>query len=288
MSYFLLFIVAIMWSFVSVMVKTAAVMFDSAIISFSRFFFGIVFLFFFIYFKEKNFKLTFRNKWIWIGAIGKSFNYILENYALKMGFVYGHVIIWPLQAIFLSLAAYFVFKEKMNSKKILSIFLCLIGVTLVSWAGRSPSEIFSTGMLPTLLMALAALGAAIHVFTQKKLVETMEPANMNFTVFLICSFITLIPLPFSFERPTVIYLPAIFSLVGLGLITGISFYIYSRALKKVSLIAAVFISNSTVLFTLLWARLFFNETINAPIIAGSVILLLGLVTINFSEKKTPS
>jgi drug/metabolite transporter (DMT)-like permease len=103
--------------------------------------------------------------------------------------------------------------------------------------------------------------------------------NMNYSVFLLSTLLTAIPVPFTFRFTGHISLIPAFALIGLGLITGVSFLIYAEALKRVSFLFATVISNSCVIFTFVWANLFYKETINSYIGAGVVIMLIGLILI---------
>ncbi|WP_094606027.1 hypothetical protein SPSIL_006930 [Sporomusa silvacetica DSM 10669] len=86
MAYVLLLTAAMMWSFVGVLVKYASMMVDSSTITVCRFLFGVVFLGLLIKINKQEFNLGWKNKWVWIGAIGKCVNYIFENIAISIGF----------------------------------------------------------------------------------------------------------------------------------------------------------------------------------------------------------
>ncbi|MDP4090744.1 MAG: EamA family transporter, partial [Bacillota bacterium] len=98
------------------------------------------------------------------------------------------------------------------------------------------------------------------------------------------SVITAIPAPYTFKLTGHISFLAIFSLIALGFITGISFYINGIVLKRIPLLAAGLVSNSSVIFTLLWAWIFFREPINIHIILGSVTFVAGIILINIPRK----
>lgn len=270
----------LMWSFVGILVKTAAVMASSSIISLSRFLFGALFLGLILLIRDKKLHVTWKSAWIWIGVGGKSLNYIAENIAIRMGAASGNMIVGPLQAVFTAFIAVLFFKERMTPTKITAILLCMGGSVLISLKGQPISVFLDTGLVPLLLFMVAAVGAGTFVISQKRLIAHMDAADMNFSVFLLSTMVTAIPVPFDARiTPPVTFL-GVFSLVALGFITGISFLMYAKALKKVSLLAATLIGNSSVLFILLWAWLFYGEEINAPMVIGAFIMAVGLVLIN--------
>lgn len=285
MGYVYLIIASLMWSFVGIMVKAASGMVSSSVITLFRFLFGAVFLAFFMLAKQKKPRVIWKDRWIWIGVFGKSCNYIFENIAITMGFASGNVVVWPVQAIFLAVVSVMLFGERINFRKALAVVFCILGVILISLRGEPFQGITGENLIPLVLFVLAAIGAGIHVMSQKQLLRKMDSLSMNYSVFILASLITAVPVPFSFKVSTHPNLVAIVSLIGLGIVTGVSFYLYAEALKRIQLLVAVTISNSSVMFTLLWAWIFFKEEINLSMIAGAVIMLAGLILINIPNKR---
>jgi drug/metabolite transporter (DMT)-like permease len=211
-------------------------------------------------------------------------NYIFENIAIAIGFAYSSVIVFPVQAITLAIIAKMYFKEKITPRKIISMLLCVIGVMLIGWKGGSLSDLLSSN-LTTLLFVCSAIGASLHIVAQKRLISSMDSANMNFSIFLVCTLITAVPVPFHMPAIASLSPSVIFALVALGFITGISFYLNALVLKKVPLFVSAIITNCSVLFALLWAWLFLNEPITMPIIAGAVISILGILLLSIPSTK---
>lgn len=286
MGYLYIIIATLLWSFVGVMVKSASTMFSSSLITFGRFFFGFVFLGLFMKAKGKNISVILRNRWIWIGVMGKSLNYILENIAISIGYSYSNIIGWPVQSVFIMIMAFILFREKITPLKIIASLFCMTGVFLVSWKGMPFSELLNGNLLPYILLVFSAIGAGIYVTAQKVLIDSVDSGNMNFSVFLLSSMITLIPVPFSSPFTGNINFPAMLSLIGLGVVTGISFYLNAEALKRISFLASGIISNTSVLFTLLWSRIFYREYINSYVISGVVILLIGMFLISIRKSSS--
>lgn len=286
MAYALLLIAVMMWSFVGVLVKYASMMVDSSTITFCRFIFGVIFLGILIKRNKQEFDLSWKKKWVWIGTIGKCINYIFENIAISIGFAYGNIINLPIQTVFLAAMSVFYFGEKINLRKIISILLCLVGVVLAGCKG-SLSELIRSN-ITTILFTISAIGAGFHIMSQKKLIGQMDSANMNFSIFLLCTIITGIPVPYTFHTTGNVTIIALFSLVALGLITGISFYINSKALEKLPLLTIAILTNFSVIFSLLWAWIFFNEPIDEYIIAGALTFIIGIVLLSVPEKENLS
>lgn len=281
MSYVLLLLATLAWSFVGVLVKTASTMVDSSIISFARFFFGVVCLGIYLWIRDGKIQLRIGMKWIWLGAIGKAANYVFENIALRIGYSYGNILVQPVQTVVLLFAAGLLFKERITARGWAAAAFCVAGVIVVGWNGTPLDELAAGSGLTTLLFTLAGIGAAIHVLSQRMLLKTMDNGNMNFSVFLVSTLIVAVPVPIQshgFTGPVTVW--AWGALVLLGIITGLSFFWFAEAIKRVPFMVVAIVGNSTVLFAILWSYLFFHDPITIYIIGGTVIFVAGFLLLN--------
>ncbi|WP_204498201.1 DMT family transporter [Aquibacillus albus] len=285
MGILLLLLSTLMWSFVSILVKAASFTVDSYTITFLRFFLGVIFLFLFIWMSKRKVKITWKSKWIWYGALGKVMNYLFENFGVSIGYAYEQILITPFLTIFMLLFSIFYFKEKATFLSLVSAALCISGVFLISWNGLPMHELLEFDLFLTLIFALSAFGASFHFVSQKVLIQKMDAVDMNLSIFLWCSLITTLPLPAQFEWSGDFNGISIFALVALGFITGTSFIIYSKALKQVSFLVAAILVNSSVLFTLFWSWLFYNEPITIYVIVGSLLFLIGMILLSLPAAK---
>lgn len=283
LPYVLLVLVSLMWSFVGVLVKCASLSVDSSTITLCRFLFGVVFLGFLLKSRHEPIRLLLKNKWIWIAALGKCVNYIFENIAIAIGFAYGNIVVQPVQAVTLAAFSVLYFNEKLTARKIASVILCIIGVLLVGWKGMPLAELAKAN-LTTLLFVISAIGASLHIVGQKKLISSIDSANMNFSIFLLCTVITAVPVPYTLPATASFGPLTVFSLVSLGFITGISFYLNAIVLKKVPLFITAIVCNCSVLFTLFWAWLFFDEQINTIVMTGVLTFLCGILLLSLPSR----
>lgn len=282
MSYVLLLLATLAWSFVGVLVKTASTMVDSSIISFSRFFFGVICLAVYLFIRDGRIQLRMGMKWIWIGAIGKAANYAFENIALKIGYSYGNILVQPVQTVVLLFAAGLLFKEKISTRGWIAAAFCVAGVIVVGWNGTPLNELAHSSGLTTLLFTLAGIGAAVHVLSQRMLLKTMDNGNMNLSVFFLSTLIVAVPIPIQshgFTGPITAW--AWGALVLLGVITGLSFFWFAEAIKRVPFAVVAIIGNCTVLFAIMWSYLFFHDPITLYIIGGTLIFVAGFLLLNF-------
>ncbi|OXM83536.1 DMT family transporter [Paenibacillus rigui] len=286
MGYLLLILATLSWSFVGILVKSASTMVDSTTITFARFSLGIVFLGILLLVKDRKLGLKLDLRWIWIGALGKSCNYLFENMAISIGYSYGNILVGPIQTVILLLVSVFIFKEHVSLRGWIAGALCIMGVLCISWNGLPLHTMLASNGLTTLLFVLSAIGTAFHVLSQKMLVQSMESGPMNFSIFFLCSILMAVPLPFQAHATGgTVPLWGIAALVGLGLITGLSFNWFAEALKRVSFAAAVIVSNSGALFTILWSYLFFHDRITGYILSGVGLFIAGLLLLNWPMRK---
>ena len=285
MGYLLLSIAAIMISFVGTLVKVASPMVPASALTLARFFFGVVFLLVICLFSGHKPRLYYRSKWIWAAVVFKCMNYFCENAALHNGSSYGNIIVFPIQAVAFCFFAAVFFKEKIGPRKLLATFLCVTGILTVSVNGVSLSVFFGTSFRTLVLFILAAIGAAGFVLSQKMLIDTVDAKDMNISVFLVCSLISLIPVFLERHEFHAFQIGSFLALIGLGGITGIAFLLIAKSLKKMSLVVSGMIQSSSTLFALLWAILFWHESVTIWIILGTVIFLCGLTLINIAPKK---
>ncbi|WP_020620047.1 DMT family transporter [Paenibacillus daejeonensis] len=281
MGYIYLLLATLAWSFVGLLVKTASTMVDASAITFARFSLGIVFLGLFLLIKNGRIQLRSNLKWIWLGAAGKSINYIFENIAISMGYAYGNILVPPIQTVVLLLVSAFLFKEHVSGKGWIAAACCMAGVLAISWNGQPMDDLLGGSGWITVLFAISAVGSALHVLSQKQLIQSMDNGNMNFSVFFWCSVLTALPLPVQSEGfigPMSGW--AWLALAALGLITGLSFVWFSEAVRRVPFPMIIIVSNSMVLFTILWSFLFLGEPITAYIIGGTILFFLGLMLLN--------
>lgn len=287
LTYIQMLSVVVMWSIVGPLVKCASASYGSGVITLSRFIFGAIFLAILLLVRDGRVRFDWKNKWILVGVAGKCLNYLTENIALTRGYSYGNVIILPMMAVILAVISVIWFKEKLSPLKVSAIMFCITGVSMLTWKS-SPSEPSSFGLVNMLLFSISAIGAAIHIFSQKVLVADMDSGVMNFTVFSASSVVCLVLLPLE-PQPVIAHgLFAFSSLIGLGFITGISFFLYVNALKSVPLIAATLMSNSSALMTLLWSRLLFDEPMTALTGIGTVVFIVGIVLVNIPDRRPKS
>ena len=295
MAYLYLLCVAIMFSFGGTCVKLISPYFSTEYISFFRFFVGIFWLLMLKLVKRQKFQKDYRLQvrscfgWLLFGAVLKWFAYLTENYALSHGPSYGNIITQPAQSVFITLASVILFHNKLSWKKVFCIFLCLSGVLCVSWNGRPLDVFFNENAIFLLLFILSGICAGCHVLSQKMLADKMDIIDSNLTMFSMSAVLASFPLmPSTLSgkmagvRPD---LPCLLAILAFGFITGIGFYLNAKAIPKVPLYMVPIIQSTMAIFSIIWGALFFHEAITGYIIAGTVIFLIGLVSLQILQSR---
>jgi len=283
-----LLLAALSWSLVGVLVKIASFQFDPYTITFARFALGVAALAAVVYFTKGSLRPAAFHRWIWIGAIGKCANYLFENAAIAIGHAYGGVLVQPIQTIVLLFAGLLLFKDKLTARSWTSAALVLAGVFLITSNGRSFGDAMQENGWITLLFVFSGIGAALHFLSQKMLLDAMNDVSMNYSVFFWASFVSAVPLPFAADWQPGFAPGAWLSAVALGLITGFSFLMLSKALRTVKFSVAVIVSNLTALFTVLWSGVFLREPITLYIVIGAFTVVVGMTMLNWPSRPKPS
>lgn len=285
MGYLYLIVVTVIFSFGGILIKSSALMFNADVISFLRFALGVVILVLLVRLQKHKMKLVFFNQIVWLGAICKSVHYIGENIGVSQGFSFGNIVVWPVQTVAVLLFSLLFLKEKVRAKSIVGTLLCVMGIVIISWNGVS-MESFLRGNIKLLLcFVIAGIGSAGFTISQKLLLDKMSTTDMNLSMFMIACGICAVPLPFRGEITLEWRWEAIVSILILGVITGIGFLMIAEAMKTIPLFMVTVIQSTTVIFSLLWAVLFFKEPVTVFIMVGTSIFVVGMLLINVKKKQ---
>ena len=279
-DYIKLVIIALVFSFGGTLIKFSRLMVSPEVLSFLRFSIGVVILYILIKKSSGKVKWHLLNKTIWIGAVGKSLHYMMENYGVLQGFSYGNIIVWPVQSVIVVLISVFFFKEKVSKQKGFAMVLCILGVAVISWNGVPLDVFLGKNYYLTLIFVVSGAGSAIFTCIQKKLVGQMESKEAYLSAFVIASGITFLPVPAAGSMTGEFHWSAVICILILGLITGVSFLVIADVMKTIPLYMVAIMQSITVIFSLVWAVVFFQEPFTRYTIGGTVLFIIGLIFIN--------
>ena len=290
-GYIYLFIVALMFSFGGTWVKLIQPYFDSAFITFFRFVIGVLWLLLLKRILQRSIRVDRKActkyvlLWAFIGGAAKWLAYLCENYGLSHGNSYGNIVLQPAQMIFVTFASVLLFKEKLTPHKWFGIFLCLSGVLLISWNGRPLSSFWGSNVFLTVLYLISGAMAGLHIVSQKMTADRVNMLDGNLLTFLISGALAFLPVfpripgavPVSHGLKSDMLL--ILALVMFGCNTGVGFFLNAKAIKLVPLYIVPIIQSTMVFFSILWGVLFFHETITGYTIGGTLLFVIGIITV---------
>lgn len=293
-SYFYVILLAVLFSFGGIAIKTSGTAFTPFMLSFLRFAIGVVLLVLIELVRERRIRLHFADKLILLGGIGKAVNYLLENYGVMRGFSFGNVIIWPVQAIVALAVSRFLFQEKVTLRSTIGALLCVTGIMMVSLNGTPLTEIRGEQASLLVVFVVSGISGALFTISQKMLIGKVSAVEANLSMFLISSVICLAAVLFE-KRPAQpvsvipgvigpVTVPVLSAAVMLGAITGVGFLLQAAALKKIPVFLVTVIQSSTVILSLLWAVLFFHEPVTRYIVAGTLVFFAGIILVNIKRK----
>ncbi len=287
MGYFYLILQALIFSFGGLMIKASGTMITPFLLSALRFVIGVFLLLVIQKIRTGHVRLILTDRILIIGGICKAVHYLMENYGVMQGFSYGGILVWPVQTIVILLISIFISHETFSLRTILGTVLCVLGIGIVSWNGASP-EVFLNSQASTLLaFVLAGAGAAGFTIAQKKRINEMDPVELNSSIFtfgILASLVVLPPTGPHITGPANV--PGILGITLLGIITCVGFLLQAAAIRTVPLLIATIIQSSTVILSILWGALFYNDPVSIYVVAGSLLFLTGILVINLRSKRT--
>ena len=287
MGYFYELLVALMFSLGGTCVKLIRPFYSPSMITFFRFFVGVLWLLGLKAVRRKRFRGDFPSalrrgwKWLLFGAAVKLASYLAENTALSLGVSYGNILVQPVQLILLTALGAAFLGEAFTARKWSGVALCAAGILLISWNGLSLSELLSGDLRLTLLYVVAGIFAGLFIFAQKKAAEYFDILDGN-----LCMFVLAAAAGFLFPLARGELLPAsppdfrcVLAILYFGFVTGIGFYLNSLALRMIPFHMVALLQTTMVFFSLLWGILFFHEPVSIWIILGTLLFVVGMLVI---------
>ena len=296
MGYLYLGLVALLFSFGGTCVKLIRPFFTPSMITFLRFLVGVFWLLGLKLVLRQRFREVFaaalKSKWGWLlfGAAVKYLAYITENTALSAGVSYGNILTRPVQIIVHTVLGVFVLRERMNAAKWTGIALCVSGILLITWNGTPADQLLSDNIFLTLLYVASGIFAGLFVFAQKKTADGIDVLDSNLIMFAMAAVMSFgVPLgQGEVLPPSVPNLSCVAAIFLFGFITGIGFYLNAKAIPLVSFQMVALLQSTTVFFSLAWGILFFGEAVSGWIIAGTLLFVAGIVSMQMKTANARS
>ena len=247
---------------------------------------SLLLLFGIVIFNPKLLKLKKKDlPWlIGMGGISIGFFHILLNKAvITLGASLATVVLYN-APIFVTVMAWFLFREAITTRKIMAVILAAVGTILVSGISNTGDwKILPIGLL-------IAMGSAFAYGTLSLFGKKLSGENNSWTImFYIFAIGSMTLFIFQLGRPdpwpfhTGIF-PLFSGLVLLSTITGFALYI--TALKMLPTSVASITATSEILFVLILAYIFLQERMDPWQVGGAVLVICGVVLVSLVKENS--
>ena len=199
--------------------------------------------------------------------------FIFESYALTYTTASEAGMITSLQPIMVAVAAYYLLKEKLNSRLIVGCLMAVVGVVWLTLSGDS-SEHASNPMLGNALEFGAITAAAAYCLLARKLSQRYSPVFLTLLQMIMG---TIFFLPFLLVQDTVI--PTDVSAEGIMAIRVniFAFTCYNFAFKTMPASKVGSMMNLLPIGTLFFGWLILDEQLNGTQYIAAGLVLLGVI-----------
>lgn len=203
-------------------------------------------------------------------------------------------LFYLLTPVIVSLAGYFLFKEKISGRRIMSMVICFAGsLLLILRSMQGTNLIHSIGTVQGNILILAAVVSwSLYVVYTKRVSKSIEPSLFlvsNFSIALLVSCIVFVCAKTSIVSTIVQFshssIPVMASLIALGSINSVLFFfLYQWGIKHVSAFIAASVTYISPLSAALFAIPFFGEQLSVTLLISAASIFVGSYFI-LSEKK---
>lgn len=218
-----------------------------------------------------------------MGALSIGAFHVLWNTSVLMNGVSVSTVIQCNAPVFVTLMAWFLWKEPLTRVKWIAILMAFIGIVLISRLDQLEGmSITLTGLAIALL---SALFYGSYSLFGKKLSGSYRPWTILVYVF---GFATLALVPFQFGEPPpwTFRPPVLASFGGLVLITTVTgFGLYTAGLRRLQASVASITSNSEVAFAALLSYLLLGERLDGWQILGALLVVGGVSLLSLARRR---
>jgi len=203
-------------------------------------------------------------------------------------------LFYLLVPVFVSLFSYFLFKEKISLKRIVSMIICFGGSSLLILESiKGSSLVHSIGTFHgNILILCSVISWSTYLVYTKRLSKQIAPSLflvINFTIALVIAILFFIITKISFIVTIVQFshssLPVMLSLLALASVNSVvCFFLYQWSLKHVSAFIVASTTYIAPVAAAVFAIPFFGERLSGVLIISAVSIFLGSYLI-LTEKK---
>jgi drug/metabolite transporter (DMT)-like permease len=256
---------SVFFSLSAVLVKSVSGSFNSYFVSVIRFVIGIVLGMAILIITKKSFQVSDKKAWV-IRGIAGSISMILFYLAIDMTSSARATLMNNLYVIFVALFGYLLNKEYVKAVNIISMVICLTGVTIIFYDGGKYSLAGDAiGVLSGLIM-----GIAVHYTKRSSEKEHPVVVYMSACIFGL-----------AFAPLSSVYHPnpglsQIILLIGIGVSSFLAQWLMTSSYSRISAIKGSLISYLKIPFTVV-IGITLGDRVSTKFYIGTGILIIGLL-----------
>ena len=228
---------------------------------------------------------------ILLGFLGFVINQWLNTYGIKTTSASQASWLNASAPVFMALMGSIFLREKVKSWQVLGMGIAFSGVFLVA-VGKDVNAIRALDVWGSIVVLLGAIAWAAYSVLGKYLVGTIPYLSLTFYS-MIFGLILLLPIVFlssEWSFPSQVTTREMWAILFLGLgSTGLAYALYFFSLRDAETAIVAAIQYLEPVITLLLAAWFVAEKVSLAILAGGLLIILGVWLVNrYADNKVPS
>jgi len=228
------------------------------------------------FFVLTGFDMQWRNHWklyLLIGALNSALPFFLFSFAARHIPASYSVILNSASPLFGAIFSAIWLGDRLNWSRVLGLVVGASGVFLV--ANVKPAEVDSYFLLSILACLLATVCYGFTATYIKRFGKDAPPRAIAGASQLSAAMVLLPAVPFAWPQATVT-LTIVLNVLGLALLcSAIAYLLYYRLIANIGPTKALTVTFLMPAFGMLWGALFLGEKITLPMIAGTLLILIG-------------
>ncbi len=229
--------------------------------------------------------------WLLIAALSIFLNYLLYNIGLRYTTAGATAVISQIHTIATVLLAALLLDESLTRRKLIGMGVATAGVLLVVIQGASPAALFTSSTLwGNLIQVVAALIWPLYAIGQTKLLRESGNQQALMPIFVIAALLSILVLPFSgpsILHPTTPLDWSVLLFLGLGS-TAAAYWLFAVAVQRIETSESTMTNVLIPPISVLMAHGLLGEPLSSGVIAGSGLVVVGLVLLVWQrESRAP-
>lgn len=214
------------------------------------------------------------------------FNYCYFEAIEVIGGVAIPALLLYMAPIFVMIMSFFFFHEKLNKRKVLALFITIIGLCFIT--GAFSQEVTLSGK--AILLGLGAgFGYALYSIFSKMIIDKYEAVTIITYTFVVAA-IGSVPLSgIIYHVNELLNLQAVIATIGLAIFcTVMPFLLYTTGLKKLEAGKASILATIEPIVSAIVGLIFFQEVFDLTKILGMICIISAILILNLNLIKAKS